>query len=370
MIKIVEIADVHFGANVTLTLKLYNDLLKCFIGWIKDNAPDVNIIAICGDLFHLKLSLTSDESQLAIRFIEDLSSNFPNARILLIKGTRSHDLNQLDVFKPKLSDNFKIYDTVTEDYYGEGFKYLVIPEEYYPDKSSYDKYFNTNEKYDWVFFHGMFDFAGGAALIQGSKFNKITFSPSDFENIVSGKVVGGHIHDPLVSKNGQIEYCGSFERWKHGEDLTKGFRYHEYDSEKKVVIKDEFIPNPNCQIFKTINFKDIDCTNLENLIKTLEKESKGLASLRVKVSKTDDITPSESENLVASCMQFSNVSLYKEAKIKSKDKTEDSIKESEERKKRIKEYENLSFEEITQKYAKEVLGKTITSEQIKEVLTP
>ncbi len=368
MIKIVEIADVHFGANVTLTLKLYNDLLKCFIGWIKNNAPDVNIIAICGDLFHLKLSLTSDESQLAIRFIEDLSSSFPNARILLIKGTRSHDLNQLDVFKPKLSDNFKIYDTVTEDYYGEGFKYLVIPEEYYPDKSSYDKYFNTNEKYDWVFFHGMFDFAGGAALIQGSKFNKITFSPSDFENIVSGKVVGGHIHDPLVSKNGQIEYCGSFERWKHGEEKDKGFRIHKYDEKLKKVILDKFIINKDAQKFETILYSSIDASDLEKLIVFLKERSDGLTSLRIKICKTDTVSDNEINNLVAACLKFDNIVLFKENRIKPKKDDAESQKKAAERKSRIKEYEGLTFNQITKKYAKEVFGKDISDEMISEVL--
>jgi len=366
VVKIAEIADIHFGANVTITSKLYSDLTNHFINWIKENAPDINIIAICGDLFHSKLALTSDEAILAVRFVRDLRSSFPNAKIILVKGTRSHDLNQLDVFN---GDNVSIYREVTEDYYDQNFRYLVIPEEYFPDKSVYDKYFNTTEKYDWVFFHGMFNFAGFSAVIQGCKYNKINFSPDDFKNCVYGKVVGGHIHDPLVSDNKLVEYCGSFERWRHGEDLTKGFRYHEYDSSSKKVIKDEFIPNPNCQIYKTILYKDLDCKNLEKLVDTVKELSKGVASLRIKVLRGDEITEEETSNLINTCLQFNNVSLYKEDKKKSSAKSEELIKRSEERKRRIKEYDNLSFEEITQKYAKDVLGKTITSEEIKEVLS-
>ena len=214
---IAEIADIHFGCNTQMTSRLYKELEEEFIGTLKQEKPD--IIAICGDMFDQKLMFTTFESQLSNKFIHVLRTEFPNALIILVKGTRSHDLNQLDNFKGYVDNNFRIYNEVTEDYYND-FRFLVIPEEYYPDKSVYGKYLNTNEKYDWVFFHGMFSYA----LNANNRFNKITFTVEDFKNCVFGKVVGGHIHDPVES--GNVQYCGSFERWKHGENLTKGFRIH------------------------------------------------------------------------------------------------------------------------------------------------
>lgn len=366
IIKIAEIADIHFGFMSTATLKLYDNLKKYFIGWLKENSPDVNIIAICGDLFHLKLSLTSNEAIYAVRFVQDLRQEFPNSRIILVKGTRAHDLNQLDVFNSMISENFKIYNTVEEDYYTDEFKYLVIPEEYYPDKSVYDKYLKSNEKYDWVFFHGMFSFAGSYALMTGNKFNKICFTSSEFDNVVYGKVVGGHIHMPI--EEGKVEYCSSFERWKHGEEDKKGFRYHEYDTKTKKVLKDLFVENKGANVYKTISFKEFDCDNLQNLVKQINAKQEGCTSLRIKISKNDTISDIQSENLVAACMQFNNVILFKETSTIKKEVSEEEIKAAEDRKKRISEYDNLSFNEITIKYAKDVLGKSITDKQIQEVL--
>lgn len=365
-IKIAEIADIHFGFMSTATLKLYNNLKKYFIDWLKENSPDVNIIAICGDLFHLKLALTSNEAICAVRFIQDLRQEFPNARIILVKGTRSHDLNQLEVFNSMVSDNFKIYNTVEEDYYTDNFKYLVIPEEYYPDKSVYDKYLKSNEKYDWVFFHGMFSFAGSYALMTGNKFNKICFTSNEFDNCVYGKVVGGHIHIPL--EDNKIQYCGSFERWKHGEEDKKGFRYHEYDTNTKKVIVDKYIENVGASIYKTLSFKDFDCDDLQKLVNQIKNKQDGCTSLRIKISKNDTITDIQSENLVAACMQFNNVVLFKENSTVKKSVSAEDIKASEDRKKRISEYDSLSFNEITIKYARDVLGKNITDKQIQEVL--
>lgn len=365
IVKICETSDLHYGANTFLTQKLYDHLKKNFVGFCKEKQPD--IIAICGDLYHTKLSLTSIEAHLAERFINDLRQACPNSRIILVNGTRSHDLNQLEVFKAYENENFKVYMKHTEDYYKNDFKYLVIPEEYFPDKTEYNKYFETKEKFDWVFFHGMFNFAGSYALKAGNKFNKICFAPEDFENCVSGMIVGGHIHDPLSKKN--VEYCGSFERWKHGEEMTKGFRYHEYDTKTKKVLVDKFIENVDCEKFITIDFKDLPCDNLEELVKIIKEKSSGVTSLRIKVSKGDGITDRQSENLMAASLQFPNVVLYKESKIEVHRNTEEEKKEMEERRKRISEYEGLTFEQITKKYSKEVFGKTVTDEQIQEILS-
>lgn len=365
-IKIAEIGDVHFGAMTTTTVQLFEDLKNNFIGWLEKNEPDVNIIAICGDLFHLKLSLDSTEAKLASHFIDLLQMKFPKARIILLRGTRAHDLNQMDLFSSRTSDTFKLYNTVTEDYYGENFRYLVIPEEYYPDKSPYDKWLKSSEKLDWVFFHGMFSFAGGYALQTGNKFNKICFNVSEFDDVVTGRVVGGHIHIPM--SDGKVEYTGSFERWRHGEEEPKGFRFHEYDPVSKKVIRDDFIENKDALIYKTISYKDVNVDNVEELAKQLDKIRQGCYSLRVKIGKGEEITDEQSENLVAASMQFNNVMLLKESKSVKKKDTEEEQKISEERKKRIKEYDGLTFSEITIKYAKEVLHKNIDEKQIQEIL--
>ena len=57
IVRIAEIADIHFGVSTSLTNKLYINLKNNFINKLKELKP--NIIAICGDLFDSKLSLNS-----------------------------------------------------------------------------------------------------------------------------------------------------------------------------------------------------------------------------------------------------------------------------------------------------------------------
>ena len=91
--------------------------------------------------------------------------------------------------------------------------------------------------------------------------------------------------------------------------------------------------------------------------------------MRIKVSRNDTVTDTEIQNLVSASMKFSNVVLYKEAINVVKDKTSEENKEDEERKKRINEYSDLTFNQITKKFAKEVLNYSISDEQINEVLS-
>lgn len=366
-IKIAEIADIHFGVSSAHTIKTFENLEKNFIGWLKENNPDVNIIAICGDLFHLKLSLNSTEAKMAIGFVDRLVEEFPNARIILVKGTKSHDLDQLEVLSSRCNENFKIYNTVCEDYYGDNFHYLVIPEEYYSDKSIYDKYLKRDEKYDWGFFHGLFTFAGSYALQNNVKIHKISFNSKEFDNVILGKFVGGHIHMPM--EENKIQYCGSFSRWKHGEEENKGFRYHEYDTDTKRILKDEFIVNNDTFIYKTLPFTYFDTCDLEKLTKQIRDEAIKCTALRIKINKTDVVTDAQASNLVAACTQFNNVSIKKETAVVNKTSSEEDKKLSEERKQRIKEYEGLTFNEITIKYANEFLHRSITDEQISEILS-
>ena len=68
-------------------------------------------------------------------------------------------------------------------------------------------------------------------------------------------------------------------------------------------------------------------------------------------------------------MKFDNVVLTKDSKITPRKNDEDSLKKSEERKKRIKEYDGLTFNQITIKYAEKMLCKKISEENIYEVLS-
>ena len=147
--------------------------------------------------------------------------------------------------------------------------------------------------------------------------------------------------------------------------------YYEYDTVNKTVTHNEFILNEGRQIYKTISHKELPCDNIDELIKSIFDilSDQSITALRIKVSRNDTVTDTEIQNLVSASMKFSNVVLYKEAVNVIKDKTYEEKKEDEDRKKRINEYSDLTFNQITKKFAKEVLNYNISDEQINEVLS-
>jgi DNA repair exonuclease SbcCD nuclease subunit len=364
IISIAAIADIHFGASFTQTFGLYDALKKYFINKLKDSPPD--IIVIGGDLFDKKLSVNSPEAVFCNDFIISLYHLFPETYILLIKGTRSHDLDQLNLFKPLIGKYFRIYENVTVEYI-HGMKLLIIPEEYYPDKSVYNKFLKVKEPYDFVFFHGLFSHAGSYA--KTSNINKICFNWEDFKDNVYGKVIGGHIHKRISYKN--IEYINSFDRWRHGEEEDKGYLYIRYNQKQKNIVSIEYIINEDSYKYITIYYRDIYTLNSDELIKFLSETSKGVKSLRIKIEKDDPVTDEKLHTLLTISFNIPNLIIDKKSQM-NLDETNVSIekqKEIEARKNEIAKYDKLSFEEITIKYIKEKFNVTLHEDQIKEVFS-
>jgi DNA repair exonuclease SbcCD nuclease subunit len=361
---IAVISDIHWGANFTQTIALSDALKKYFIEKLKQSPPD--IIVIGGDLYDKKISVNSTEAALCNDFIINLVKSFPKTYILIIKGTRSHDLNQLDLFKPLVNNYFRIYEKAGIEYILD-MKLLIIPEEYYPDKKVYEPFLNVKEPYDWVFFHGMFSHAGGYAR-QGNP-NKICFSWDDFKDNVYGRVSGGHIHKMISYKN--IDYTGSFDRDCHGEEDDKGYYLYTYDKKKKKTISSEFIVNEDAHKYITILYKDIAELSTDDAVKLLSKKSTGVKSLRIKIEKGDLITNDKLHFLLTISFNIPNIIIDKKdqaSEVICQEMSLEKQKELEERKKEIENYKNMSFEEITIKFAKDKLNAVITEDDIKKSL--
>jgi DNA repair exonuclease SbcCD nuclease subunit len=363
IITIAAIADIHFGADFTQTIGLSQALKKHFIEKLLVSPPD--IIVIGGDLFDRKLSVNSTEAVLCNDFIISLVNLFPTAYKLLIKGTRTHDLNQLDLFRPLVGEYFRIYETVAVEHI-LNMKILIIPEEYYPGKEVYDKYLKVDSPYDWVFFHGLFSHAGSYA--KASNMNKICFSWEDFKDNVYGRVAGGHIHLSLSYKN--IDYCNSFDRWRHGEEGDKGYLYYTYDIAKKTTEK-KFVVNEDAFKYVTVSYKDIAGLKTDDLVLKLASTAQEVKSLRVKIGADDPVTDEMLRSLLTVSFDIPNLTIDKKTQSRSSENniSVERQKELEERRNEISKYSSLSFEEITIKYAKEKLNASVTEDDIKEAIS-
>ena len=363
-IKIADISDIHFGVSPLLTRIFLENLRTYFIQPLIDIKPD--IIVITGDYWDKGLQLDSFESEAGMTFMKELVKAFPTTYILILRGTKSHDRKQLNVFNIFKNEKYRIYNEVTVDDI-LGMHILFIPEENVP-VSYYNDYLKQDNHYDWIFFHGMFDFAGGYASESASR-NKTVFRASMFEPIVSGKVTGGHIHIKCSDKN--CEYTGSFDRFRHGEEESKGFVLYTYDTDTHTCIDRTFYENKGALLFKTVNYTDLKGLSIDELIVKMDELSKSVYSLRIKIGKNDTIEQTDLDNIISITMRYPNIILLKESRVKTKsiEENEQQKQQSEERKKRISDYQNLSFEEITIKYAKDTYNGIITEKDINDTLT-
>ena len=197
MVKGVIINDIHFG--IKESKRLYDELAQ-FKNFIKER-DDLNFLVIDGDYFDCKLSIGDPAAYYAMTFFNELISIIKEKKIIvrMVQGTRSHDLNQLQIFKSYENDtsiDFKIIETVQkEDILG--LHILYLPEEYPENSDEYYKDYK-NDTYNIIFGHGTWDFVAQPGQIELSKKNTHTapvFIWKEWKDAVpNGFISFGHIH--------------------------------------------------------------------------------------------------------------------------------------------------------------------------------
>lgn len=283
-LKIFVISDIHFG--IKDSSKLFNELNEIFIPKLNET---VDAVIIAGDLFDRILKLNENSCLYVFNFVIDTLINLSklyNFKIRIIKGTKTHDFNQLQNFEKYTNENFKIIESVYEEELFPNHNVLYLPEEYIENEDEYYKdYFN--KKYNSIFFHGNMDFASYSSHIQtikGTK-NSPNFSSSKIASLSIGAVIGGHVHI-RQSYNNKIFYTGSFTRFKFGEPENKGFIEYLYDINTNEY-EINYIDNNLAPIYTTINFTDLEGTTLEEKLSLLNTLKEEYDNIRIDVSSKD-----------------------------------------------------------------------------------
>lgn len=226
---VAHISDIHFGA--LQGKELFFQLKEGFLNDL-EKLPILDGIFIAGDLTHFDISANSSHFKFLGLFLECLISlaKRKNVKFIrLIKGTRSHDHDQLENIKPILLDkgiDVKVINEVTEEVMENGLKILYIPEEYVTDTSAtYDMYLEKEQYYDFVVGHGLVPETCFNAKKQESA---VTMSKAPIidskklEYCCKGPVLYGHIHTACIIRD-KLYYSGSYSRWCYGEEEDKGF---------------------------------------------------------------------------------------------------------------------------------------------------
>lgn len=294
MSSFITISDVHHGAKPHDAMHQEFYCEGGFFDVLDAALPEEDFIgvAVTGDWFDKKLDMNDPRAKLGISVMVDILNRCiqHDKFLVVIRGTYSHDLNQLNVFEEfaVLYDKFHLINTVQTIKFGN-LNTLCIPEEYPTDVDAYyEDHFS--KKYDLVLGHGFFDFN----CFDSNDAEKIIPQMPVFEaDVICGlapiTIFGhDHAHRSYSTKAGEIWYNGSFSRLCHNEETPKGFLYIEYSKKKPVV---HFIENAMAPKYITVvldvlmkrSKKELNFENVVEVIEATKKKTKAF-DLKVKIS--------------------------------------------------------------------------------------
>lgn len=287
----ITISDVHHGH------KPYDEMKNEFYAEggffdILDSSvsePEFIGIGILGDWFDKKLDVNDLKAKLAISIIADIVSRcMPyNKQIIILRGTYSHDLNQLDIFREwnLMYSGIQLVNTLSECKFGP-LKVLCIPEEYPLDQDDYYRE-SFSKKYDAIFGHGFFDQNCFDSNEAEKTMPRMPIFSSDLFKDLAPITIFGHDH---THKNffGKIWYNGSFSRLCHGEEGPKGFLYIEWNKKKPIAtfIENELAPLFITVVLDVIMLKSKLDISFESIVSVVENTKKKLKAKELKVKVT------------------------------------------------------------------------------------
>lgn len=372
VIRGIFISDIHVGASKDVD-HLYKELESYLIEAIHEVGEDLSFVIIGGDLYDREIGMNEKPGRVASKLVLTLNNLSIQYDFFLgiIKGTLRHDYNQLEVFRKleQTNDNFKIFNTATVHYLETDrddveLKFLMLPEEYIEDEEKFYEEFllvDEDEKYDMIFAHATFDFAGYVAKLCTSEKqvkNAITFKASRFCNIVHGITLTGHIHTKIEDENNGVYYPGSFSRTAFGEEDPKGFYYVEYDMETLETAL-QFIENELAPTYVTIDG--------DSLPKDIEKKAKKIKKLRekydhIRIKSTQTIDNDEDLKILREYAEKNDDIKVEIKKIEMEDTdTDDTYNFVINR--------ELDLPETVSKYIQIKVGENVSPEVVKDIIT-
>ena len=234
--RYVAIADIHWGAQDS---QLTYSNLRMVTEFLKAMKNRVDFVVICGDYFDYRIQLNSKTALLAVKWFDELITTCRKTgvkRVRMIKGTREHDNDQLEVFRPSYENEdsyFRIYNlTAAEDLFPD-LRVVFCPDENLNQNDYIKKYWDCFiPNPDMGFFHGNFSNVLPKIeydRIQEHNLPTMIYDYGSLSRLIRGPMIAGHWHIP--QEQGSEYYVGSYDRWRFGEEEPKGFIYGAYNTE-------------------------------------------------------------------------------------------------------------------------------------------
>ena len=281
-------ADKHWGATKPEDQYRSSYILKRLLADLK-----VHLFVSLGDFYDTKLLLNSRASVYALRDMHDKAEicRTKGIPMRVIRGTLSHDYDQLEVFSHLVSDeryDFKIFNNFFIEETLPGMKIAYCPDESINWDHWSDLYMEHFIEHtpSAMFAHGNFDVVMAKIALDSFRSNDSTTLVYEYNQLmrhIKGPIIAGHFHDGNTFEN--LYYVGSADRWSFGEDHEKGYMLIQYDTEKQVykVIR---IPNFMAATYRTFTLYTHLCKDVEvyqEFIDDIEKVLDADPNIRVKI---------------------------------------------------------------------------------------
>lgn len=267
MLNIVFLPDLHIGAPRLAPEQVYVNLQK----YVYPQLQNCQLLILGGDLYDALLNLDGAPGLYAHMFIRHLRHYAKTHKFFIraIRGTFTHDRNQLqhllvedDRKIPAFHDKVpmvQLYDDIAV----EKLEPLGLTLLYLPDDLPYSDLLAEAKKrmhavglktVDIIVHHG---YCTHLLPHNIPRIPPNTYTVEEYQKLYHGVMLNGHVHFKNITKN-----CisgGSFERFCHGEEESKGFFIIHYDPATHRSTYD-FIENTGATLFKTFRLytKDPD----------------------------------------------------------------------------------------------------------------
>lgn len=276
------LADLHFGNKRVTAEDMKKQLKKHFFDVAK-KMKYLDGIFILGDIMHTIVSLNSPYSNLFLWFINKVYklAKQKGATVIIIKGTPSHDNDQLSNIRSYeytefLDDDnvdFRIYEkpeviTVWDDY-----KMLVLPDVRFHDFAEVESYFAEEDQYDMILGHGLIDtMQHFVAESEHLSMKTYVYEVDKLIRSCKGPIFFGHIHQYQRIRD-QFFYVGPFTTLERG-CFSAGFCVCGIADDDRHKFLTEYYPNPDSAEYFEFNLtKEVmDDYPIDDIIAVLDEK--------------------------------------------------------------------------------------------------
>lgn len=376
-----SIADIHIGNKTVSPESLKKQLKTHFIGVLKQ-MKYLDGIFVLGDMLHTIISLNSEYSEVYYWLVGQIYkiAKKKHATVLIIKGTKSHDNDQLNNIKHYQSNDdgvdFRVYDTMEEIILWEDYKVLILPDNKLikEDKVRLDKMLETDNKYDLILGHGLIDTM--QYMVQESENMSANTYVYDVDRLVAaskGPVQFGHIHQYREYRN-KFYYAGPFTLLERG-GTSAGFLVTGISNDDRTKYKVELVENPD-----TAHFVEINVTNkilveypINDLIEAIDEiidDCKPNDLITIRVTRGDEHDSAERVLLMEERYRIDKrVSFVKKVISKAESEREEEFKERKAKYHYCMDANQTTAEVLYQYYLTDILPSLPEQQRLKKTLT-